>query len=174
MLSYFLLPAICILLTVLTVSAWQETKLFLSQNLATVVVFFKLSCLLKLFLELLDQTYSWDQIWQQLLVSMSELVSHPPSSGFASDFQPPLHTWYLLQTPQTCLCKKKLPGVNFYRFNAKNWHFWQILRKKVAFFTDLTRKIGVFRCKYYFFKNFARVKQMTNIRYGCASASWFG
>ena len=22
-----------------------------------------------------------------------------------------------------CLCKKKLPGVNFYRFNAKNWQF---------------------------------------------------
>ena len=44
------------------------------------------------------------------------------------------HTFYLSQTPQTCLCKKKLPGVNFYRFNAKNWHFRQILRKKVAFF----------------------------------------
>ena len=42
-----------------------------------------------------------------------------------------------------------LAGVNFYRFNAKNWHFRQILRKKVAFFTDLTRKIGVFRCKFY-------------------------
>ena len=48
-----------------------------------------------------------------------------------------------------CLCKKKLPGVNFYRFNAKNWHFQQFLRKKLAFFTDLTRKIGVFRCKFY-------------------------
>ena len=22
-----------------------------------------------------------------------------------------------------CLCKKELPGVNFYRFNAKNWQF---------------------------------------------------
>ena len=42
-----------------------------------------------------------------------------------------------------------MAGVNFYRFNAKNWHFRQILREKVAFFTDLTRKIGVFRCKFY-------------------------
>ena len=42
-----------------------------------------------------------------------------------------------------------LAGVNFYRFNAKNWHFRQILREKVAFFTDLTQKIGVFRCKFY-------------------------
>ena len=42
-----------------------------------------------------------------------------------------------------------LAGVNFYRFNAKNWYFRQILREKVAFFTDLTRKIGVFRCKFY-------------------------
>ena len=33
------------------------------------------------------------------------------------------HTWYLSQTPQTCLCKKKLPSVNFYRFNAKNLQF---------------------------------------------------
>ena len=33
------------------------------------------------------------------------------------------HTSYLSQTPETCLCKKKLPGVNFYRFNAKNWRF---------------------------------------------------
>ena len=34
------------------------------------------------------------------------------------------HTSYLSQTPQTCLCKKKLPGVNLYRFNAKNWRFF--------------------------------------------------
>ena len=46
-------------------------------------------------------------------------------------------------------CKFFLAGVNFYRFIAKNWHFRQILREKVAFFTDLTRKIGVFRCKFY-------------------------
>ena len=31
-------------------------------------------------------------------------------------------------------CKFFLAGVNFYRFNAKNWHFRQILREKVAFF----------------------------------------
>ena len=37
----------------------------------------------------------------------------------------------------------------FYRFNAKNWHFRQILRQKVAFFTDKTRKIGVFQCTFY-------------------------
>ena len=47
-------------------------------------------------------------------------------------------------------CNFFLAGVNFYRFNAKSWHFRQILREKVAFFTDLTRKIGVFRCKFYF------------------------
>ena len=46
----------------------------------------------------------------------------------------PMHTSYLSQTPQTCLCKKKLPSVNFYRFNAKN----------LRFFTDLTRKIGIY------------------------------
>ena len=31
-------------------------------------------------------------------------------------------------------CKFFWAGVNFYRFNAKNWHFRQILREKVAFF----------------------------------------
>ena len=59
------------------------------------------------------------------------------------------HTWYLSRTPRIYLCKIFLAGVNFYRFNVKNWHFRQILREKVAFFTDLTRKIGVFRCKFY-------------------------
>ena len=44
------------------------------------------------------------------------------------------HTWYLSRTPRTYSCKFFLAGVNFYRFNAKNWHFRQILREKVAFF----------------------------------------
>ena len=60
------------------------------------------------------------------------------------------HTSNLSRIPRIYPCKFFLAGVNFYRFNAKNWHFRQILRKKVAFFTDLTRKIGVFRCKFYY------------------------
>ena len=59
------------------------------------------------------------------------------------------HTWYLLREPRVYPCKLFLAGVNFYRFNAKNWHFRQILREKWRFFTDLTRKIGVFRFKFY-------------------------
>ena len=61
------------------------------------------------------------------------------------------HTSYLSREPQVYPCKKNLASVNFYRFNAKNWHFRQILLEKVAFFffTDLTRKIGVFWCKFY-------------------------
>ena len=59
------------------------------------------------------------------------------------------HTCNLSREPRVYLYKFFLAGVNFYRFNAKNWHFRQILRKKVAFFTDLMRKIGVFRCKFY-------------------------
>jgi len=34
-------------------------------------------------------------------------------------------------------CKFFLAGVNFYRFNAKNLHFRQILREKVAFFLQI-------------------------------------
>ena len=33
------------------------------------------------------------------------------------------HTSYLSQTPLSVSVLKKLPGVNFYRFNAKNWQF---------------------------------------------------
>ena len=46
-------------------------------------------------------------------------------------------------------CNFFLAGVNFYRFNAKNWYFRQILREKVAFFYRFNAKIGVFRCKFY-------------------------
>ena len=60
------------------------------------------------------------------------------------------HTSYMSREPRVYPCKFFLAGINFYRFNAKNWHFRQILREKVAFFfTDLTQKIGVFRCKFY-------------------------
>ena len=33
------------------------------------------------------------------------------------------HTSYLSQTPRVYSCKFFLAGVNFYRFNAKNWHY---------------------------------------------------
>ena len=56
------------------------------------------------------------------------------------------HRFCFISIPDIChehherrLCKFFLAGVNFYRFNAKNWHFRQILCEKVAFFTDLTR-----------------------------------
>ena len=62
-------------------------------------------------------------------------------------------SWYtsikgngLMRIPDICherheySCKFFLAGVNFYRFNAKNWHFQQILRKKVAFFYRFNAK----------------------------------
>ena len=39
-----------------------------------------------------------------------------------------VHTSYLSQTPQTCLCKKFLSGVNFSRMNEKNAHIWLFQR----------------------------------------------
>ena len=66
------------------------------------------------------------------------LSRHYDVSSFFSLFgrpnQPRHHTWYLSRTPRVYSCKFFLVGVNFYRFNAQNWHFRQILRKKVAFF----------------------------------------
>ena len=67
-----------------------------------------------------------------------------------------MHTWYLSRTPRTYSCKIFLAGVNFYRFNAKNWQF-------TVYFVVITQKIGNFLC--ILSKNFARVKNMTNIRY---------
>ena len=50
------------------------------------------------------------------------------------------HTSYLSREPREFSCKFLLAGVNFYRFNAKNWHFLQILRKKIAFFYRFNAK----------------------------------
>ena len=38
------------------------------------------------------------------------------------------HTSYLSQTPQTCLCKKFLSGVNFSRLSEKNAYIWLFQR----------------------------------------------
>ena len=51
-----------------------------------------------------------------------------------SNIIPTQHTSYLSRTPRIYSCNFFLAGVNFYRFNAKNWHCRQILREKVAFF----------------------------------------
>ena len=59
----------------------------------------------------------------------------------------PTHTWYLLREPQVYPCKFFLAGVNFYRF--KIGIFKRFYAKKWRFFTDSTRKIGVFWCKFY-------------------------
>ena len=55
-----------------------------------------------------------------------------------------IHTSNLSRVPRVYPCRFFLAGVNFYRFNAKNWRF---------------------SVKILFSKNFARVKKMTNIRY---------
>ena len=39
-----------------------------------------------------------------------------------------LHTFYLSQTPQTCLCKIFLSGVNFSRLSEKNAYIWLFQR----------------------------------------------
>ena len=48
---------------------------------------------------------------------------------------------YLLFVTDTTdgVCVKKMPGVNFYRFNAKNWQF-------TVYFAVITQKIGNLLC----------------------------
>ena len=39
-----------------------------------------------------------------------------------------IHTFYLSQTPETCLCKNFLSGVNFSRMSEKNAYIWLFQR----------------------------------------------
>ena len=48
-------------------------------------------------------------------------------------------TSYLSRTPRIYSYKFFLAGVNFYRFNAKNWQF-------TVYFAVITQKIGNFLC----------------------------
>ena len=63
------------------------------------------------------------------------------------------HTWYLSRTPRTCLCKFFLAGVNFYRFNAKNWqftvYFAVITQKNWQFSVYFVVIYAFFWCKFY-------------------------
>ena len=49
------------------------------------------------------------------------------------------HTSYLSRKPREFSCNFFLAGVNFYRFNAKNWQF-------TVYFAVITQKIGNFLC----------------------------
>ena len=49
------------------------------------------------------------------------------------------HTSYLSREPREFSCKFFWAGVNFYRFNAKNWQF-------TVYFAVITQKIGNFLC----------------------------
>ena len=49
------------------------------------------------------------------------------------------HTSYLSREPQEFSCKFFLAGVNFYRFNGKNWQF-------TVYIAVITLKIGIFLC----------------------------
>ena len=57
------------------------------------------------------------------------------------------HSWYLSREPRVYSCKYFLAGVNFYRFKLA--FSTDFSPKSGFFFTYLTRKIGVFRCKFY-------------------------
>ena len=50
-----------------------------------------------------------------------------------------VHTSYLSREPRVYSCKFFLAGVNFYRFNAKNWQF-------TVYFAVITQKIGNLLC----------------------------
>ena len=63
------------------------------------------------------------------------------------------HTWYLSREPREFSCKFFLAGVNFYRFNAKNWqftvYFAVITQKNWQFTVYFVVIYAFFRCKFY-------------------------
>ena len=63
------------------------------------------------------------------------------------------HTSYLSRTPRIYSCKFFLAGVNFYRFNAKNWqftvYFAVITQKNWQFSVYFVVIYALFRCKFY-------------------------
>ena len=107
-----------------TQSVLTNTKYTIRRNIGTLLrIDFQLVFQIS-FLTIRRSSNMWP-IWKHLWWTCHQI----PSWTFTfleALFVFMMHTSYLSQTPQTCLCKKKLPGVNFYRFNAKNWRFLQI------------------------------------------------
>ena len=53
------------------------------------------------------------------------------------------HTWYLSQTPQTCLCKNFLSGVNFSRLSEKKCIYLTFSETFLVFLVPLVVFLGV-------------------------------
>ena len=59
--------------------------------------------------------------------------------GRSSSSSSTSHTSYLSREPREFSCNFFFAGVNFYRFNAKNWQF-------TVYFAVIAQKIGNFLC----------------------------
>ena len=85
----------------------------------------------------------WSKYWGRRLVkNMNSLWNELFANTLTRALNPWVccaHTWYLSQSPRTCPCKFFLAGVNFYRFNAKNWQF-------TVYFAVITQKNGNLLC----------------------------
>merc|ERR1711952_179373 len=88
---------------------------------------------------------------QKVVIGRCKLVVHVTTWQKSRNF----HTSYLSRTPRICSCKFFLAGVNFYRFNAKNWQF------TVYFVVIYTFFFGV----NFILQKFCSCKKMTNMRY---------
>ena len=72
-----------------------------------------------------------------------------------------IHTSYLSRAHEWGLCKFFLAGVNFYRFNAKNWQF-------TVYLGNLLCKLAIYCVNFginLILQNFCLCKKMTNMRY---------
>ena len=67
-------------------------------------------------------------------ISRMQILAHRTGPRYTS-----IHTWYLSRAYERGSWKFFLAGVNFYRFNAKNWQF-------TVYFAVITQKIGNLLC----------------------------
>ena len=84
--------------------------------------------------------------WQDINTLISPCLSDTDTTD--QNVTPPTHTSYLSKTPQTCLCKKFLSGVNFSRLSEK-MHIFDFFRDIFSVFGAFSRFFG---CKIWFSK----------------------
>ena len=95
-----------------------------------------------LFCQLLNRSFLMNSMFAMFEIYQYFSVSFISTQGImyqmkVASYQPWGHTSNLSRIPRIYPCKFFLAGVNFYRFNAKNWHFDRFYVKKWLFFLQI-------------------------------------
>ena len=107
-----------------------------------------LSCFQIVFEMPLNIDQPLESVCLMAMMTLSRAIICPIWVLFAIMGDGERHTSYLSQTPQTCLCKNFLSGVNFSRMSEK-MHIYDFFRDIFSVFGDFSRFFG---CKIWFSK----------------------